>query len=597
MTINIQHLMQVLFGTKKLEDVSVGELRELVEEFPSFNAGHYLLSKKLHWENDPGFISETQRTSLYFTNPFWLNYLLSHHQSSKANNFQAGHVLEPSMPEAMTATPFIGEAAPTFESKQEDNESATARLQPMVADTEFAGSLKESQEDTVPSFESPAPWQSRDEDLLISARQELGNHLAAESAPDPVNHSFREEEVASPFLPEAAVAMNEEAAVVQDKEPNFIYPPPAPREVSNIEPEAGETGITPAEPAGRPLFDEERFQLGKKEPDDDGPLLQNGEPDFKEPSNPVEFEQGSIENESPTDENFANYLETVLGQDKSPGQEAPVHEIPTGNEIKPARKTYFFWEKEFHGPDHLSPVPISDTGFQSHADSEILGQPVDLPAIPETPLEPGLDSYGMMAGQDLADNNTGPFTAQSAPDLSEPQFFEVKTHPADDQPPAESILVDEEATESASLLLLPEAGWKEEPKTENQDWGKELSFEPYHTIDYFASQGIRFVQDDYPTDKFGKQLKSFTAWLKTMKRLQASELNAEISALTEATIKGIAEHSLDEKEVVTEAMAKVLALQGQSHKAIELYQKLSLQNPAKSAYFAACIAQIKSELT
>lgn len=49
-----------------------------------------------------------------------------------------------------------------------------------------------------------------------------------------------------------------------------------------------------------------------------------------------------------------------------------------------------------------------------------------------------------------------------------------------------------------------------------------LTFEPYHTVDYFASQGIKFSQEELPKDKLGKQLKSFTQWLKTMKRLPST---------------------------------------------------------------------------
>jgi len=41
-------------------------------------------------------------------------------------------------------------------------------------------------------------------------------------------------------------------------------------------------------------------------------------------------------------------------------------------------------------------------------------------------------------------------------------------------------------------------------------------------------------------------------------------------------------------------MAEVLVKQGKSEKAIEMYQKLSLLNPSKSAYFAAKIERIKS---
>jgi hypothetical protein len=51
--------------------------------------------------------------------------------------------------------------------------------------------------------------------------------------------------------------------------------------------------------------------------------------------------------------------------------------------------------------------------------------------------------------------------------------------------------------------------------------------------------------------------------------------------------------SIEEKEVVTEAMAEVWAKQGNTQKAIDTYTKLSLQNPSKSAYFAAKIDQLK----
>ena len=39
-------------------------------------------------------------------------------------------------------------------------------------------------------------------------------------------------------------------------------------------------------------------------------------------------------------------------------------------------------------------------------------------------------------------------------------------------------------------------------------------------------------------------------------------------------------------------MAEVLLQQSKNHKAIEVYQKLSLLNPSKSAYFAAKIDDI-----
>ena len=126
-----------------------------------------------------------------------------------------------------------------------------------------------------------------------------------------------------------------------------------------------------------------------------------------------------------------------------------------------------------------------------------------------------------------------------------------------------------------------------------------ILFEPLHTTDYFASVGIKLSEEAKPEDKLGKQLKSFTEWLKTMKKIHAEQLTkastpAEIEAdNTESNIQQLAEKSNIDNDVVTEAMAEVLLQQGRTKKAIEVLEKLSLLNPAKSAFFAAKINQIK----
>jgi hypothetical protein len=120
-----------------------------------------------------------------------------------------------------------------------------------------------------------------------------------------------------------------------------------------------------------------------------------------------------------------------------------------------------------------------------------------------------------------------------------------------------------------------------------------LAFEPYHTIDYFASQGIRLTQDENPSDALGKQLKSFTEWLRVMRRLPQKDREIVPDIAAERTIQTIAAHSIEGKEVVTEAMAEVLAKQGMPEKARDIYRKLSLLDPGKNAYFAAKIEQLK----
>jgi hypothetical protein len=119
-----------------------------------------------------------------------------------------------------------------------------------------------------------------------------------------------------------------------------------------------------------------------------------------------------------------------------------------------------------------------------------------------------------------------------------------------------------------------------------------LTFEPMHLVDYFASQGIKLSEEVQTADKLGKQLKSFTEWLKTMKKIHVPAEDT-VATHSDIIIQTMAEKSNTENEVLTEAMADVLAQQGKAGKAIELYKKLSLLNPSKIAYFAAKIEQLK----
>lgn len=141
----------------------------------------------------------------------------------------------------------------------------------------------------------------------------------------------------------------------------------------------------------------------------------------------------------------------------------------------------------------------------------------------------------------------------------------------------------------------PENTPPEQPTiAKQQTTPEQLTFEPYHTVDYFASQGIKVKLDENPTDKFSKQLKSFTEWLKTLKKLpDAENTTATIPASTEQKVDQLAETSLTDSNVITEAMAEVWSKQGNHEKAIEIYHKLSLLEPSKSIYFASLIEDLK----
>jgi hypothetical protein len=170
-------------------------------------------------------------------------------------------------------------------------------------------------------------------------------------------------------------------------------------------------------------------------------------------------------------------------------------------------------------------------------------------------------------------------------------------------PEAKKLLAEQAGNIQSAQTDTPDHAWaKEHPGTNTAEKivdktatpsSEDLVFSPYHTVDYFGSLGIKLILDESTSDKFGKQLKSFTDWLKIMKRLPQKNEEAFSDPAAQISIVGYAADSLQQKEIITEAMAEVLAKQGRSENAIDLYGKLSLLNPGKSAYFAAKIEQIK----
>lgn len=129
--------------------------------------------------------------------------------------------------------------------------------------------------------------------------------------------------------------------------------------------------------------------------------------------------------------------------------------------------------------------------------------------------------------------------------------------------------------------------------------------QPLFTRDYFAYTGHK-LPDHIENDKRPTmdQVLSFTGWLRTLKRNQGTtdpdlkEDAASMAARDEnegANIKESAEQSIKiVEDVLTEAMAEVRISNGQTDKAIDIYEKLSLSNPEKSAYFAKKIADLKN---
>jgi hypothetical protein len=234
-------------------------------------------------------------------------------------------------------------------------------------------------------------------------------------------------------------------------------------------------------------------------------------------------------------------------------------------------------------------------------DMEAFDRPAEIiPAVSESlPDEMPGGENGTILPETFSEENESIIENKIVEDLSERP--EERDYEAFDRT-AEAVELDENPAEQLEIqtesLSFPSNEMKEQNSVAafNAKNAESIVFAPYHMIDYFASQGIKLVLEDQPSDNLGKQLKSFTDWLKVMKKLPARPLSDKTDEKEADRIRHFAAHSIEERDILTESMAEVLAKQGMFENAIALFQKLSLIYPPKSAYFASRIEQLKASL-
>jgi hypothetical protein len=211
-------------------------------------------------------------------------------------------------------------------------------------------------------------------------------------------------------------------------------------------------------------------------------------------------------------------------------------------------------------------------------------------AAPVTEEEPQLTET-ISSPQNTLLENAALESNESINQLTEPASNEFISSSEKD----EKEIVEENAlpNQRLSQLLEEQAHLLKQPTAPEEKLPIET--EPYHTIDYFASQGIKL--EPSPQDKLTQKVHRFTDWLKQMKRIQPQPSDLGTDPEMEQMVAQIAAASNEQKDIITETMAEVLAKQGKADKAIQLYSKLSLLNPQKSAYFASKIEQLKGSQT
>jgi len=106
---------------------------------------------------------------------------------------------------------------------------------------------------------------------------------------------------------------------------------------------------------------------------------------------------------------------------------------------------------------------------------------------------------------------------------------------------------------------------------------------------------LNFLKRKHDRKKSDEEDKALLKALWQKEKL-AAVMGEEDEEIPEAVFE-MAINSLDKEEVlVSESLAEVHMKQGKFDKAIEIYKKLSLQNPQKKAYFAAKIDNLNKEI-
>lgn len=238
----------------------------------------------------------------------------------------------------------------------------------------------------------------------------------------------------------------------------------------------------------------------------------------------------------------------------------------------------------FHNPETISDNIVTETEVASTIDADS-NDVHDNNVLVQTSASEN-ESADVIAEENITntEDDENLITEDESPKPSEQATYE-------EEDAALSSVEIEEQNSNLAKILSEQAKAFQQPVTASTPLPIET--EPYHTIDYFASQGIKLDRSLPAQDQLERKVRKFTDWLKQMKKTGPQPVDLGTTVESENIVKDIAENSNEQKEVLTEAMADVLIKQGKTEKAIQLYIKLSFLNPDKSAYFAAKIQALK----
>ncbi len=549
-------MVKEIFGYERIRDIPEEELMHLTKTYGYSPLLQFLHSRYLKEKNDRHYPMSVARTAIYFSNPHWL-----HHQLQK-NHLDWIEDQEPVVTHIPTEHSFIDEdqheEGKIYASEPEIDENID--IQPVGSDEPTLENVEKEEVAIGQEIES--------DNMIAAADVDEEERIIVESIPeetaarsediythtllDESEMSRENEESTNKYIEESEVEDNIDIQPVELEEPTQ----------ANVEDEkmAAEPEIPSVALLVAADVDEVGQIIAESIPEETATrsediythtLLGESEISREAEMPPSEFhKKDSILAEEQIE--VAEMKEVDAITEIESEKEAPA----VAEEREPEQFTTTVYP-EFDTIHDTSPILDADTGFDEGGYNgqvgEVLPPAVEDPEPVEVFLPQSVHNEQEYVESD-ADNTDGEETER---DLPAPAFrpisFPVETNAA-----------------------------------------TTLGFEPLYAVDYFASQGVKLSLEDESRDQLTTKLKSFTEWLKSMKRIHPEKLSHELDEKTELTIKTVAEHSNEKGEILTETMAEIFMKQGLVEKSMEVYEKLSLLYPSKSDYFAAKISELKA---
>ena len=514
MNSGLPSLLDAIFGKSDLSLVSLDEMYEVINEFPSFNAGHFLLAKKLKQENNEAFEKESMRTALYFNNAFWLQTLLNEEDKISIEKNQTYYTENDVYPEQ----------------------------------TEVASEVKT--EDPVEQADTEKIYVTH---LQIPGEGQINEELSSEITEDVLKSSNTGDTIGTVSSFDELISKYH---------------------IESIEPVYESTPWSPDEsiPLPSPVTEEHVIEF-----------LPEAPADRAEETHPeLIFEQSEVSIPQPILDSDSGEYET---------REEVLNEYGIFEEVLVKKSDLDL--KAFDRPIERAPDSAGNDTVEA---ALLIDENITEVKLPEEPYEKPVERDYDAFDRPTDDGEPERYFMESEAD--DEHLIVGGSLDADDTDKPEGLFLNEQSNWDNQMPNNENSRHEEQKPTTSFDPKKAESivFAPYHMIDYFASQGIKLVLEENPVDNFGKQLKSFTDWLKVMKKIPTMPSSGTTDEKESDRIRHFAAHSIEERDILTESMAEVLAKQGMFENAIALYQKLSLIYPPKSAYFASRIEQLKESL-